>query len=88
MEYIIMESMYESMSSGKVDKYLVQSGDKVREGQPVAEIIAENFINLFKAGNQLNVKALLLDGREVTITFSLSGFTAAYNKISKSCGVK
>jgi invasion protein IalB len=49
----------------------------------VAEIIAENFINLFKAGNQLNVKALLLDGREVTITFSLSGFTAGYDRLVK-----
>ena len=49
----------------------------------VAEIIAENFINLFKAGNQLNVKALLLDGREVTINFSLSGFTAGYNRLVK-----
>ena len=29
----------------------------------VAEIIAENFINLFKSGNQLSVKILLLDGR-------------------------
>ena len=41
MDYIIMEDMYESMSSGKVDKYLVQTGDKVKKGQPVAEIIAE-----------------------------------------------
>ena len=49
----------------------------------VAEIIADNFINLFKAGNQLNVKALLLDGREVTITFSLSGFTAGYDRLVK-----
>ena len=49
----------------------------------VAEIIAENFINLFKAGNELNVKALLLDGREVTITFSLSGFTAGYDRLVK-----
>ena len=49
----------------------------------VAEIIADNFINLFKAGNQLNVKALLLDGREVTINFSLSGFTAGYDRLVK-----
>ena len=42
MDYIIMEDMYESMSSGKVDKYLVQTGDKVKKGQPIAEIIAES----------------------------------------------
>ena len=49
----------------------------------VAEIIAENFINLFKSGNQLNVKILLLDGREATIAFSLSGFTAGYDRLFK-----
>lgn len=49
----------------------------------VAEIIAENFINLFKAGSQLNVKILLLDGREATINFSLSGFTAGYDRLFK-----
>ena len=47
----------------------------------VAEIIAENFVNLFKEGNQLNVKVLLLDNREATITYSLSGFTAGYERL-------
>tara|TARA_B100000609_G_C16947160_1_gene297158 strand:+ start:98 stop:556 length:459 start_codon:yes stop_codon:yes gene_type:complete len=47
----------------------------------VAEIIGENFINFFKAGNQIIIKALLLDNREATITYSLTGFTAGYNKL-------
>ena len=47
----------------------------------VAEIIGENFVNLFKAGNQVNLKILLLDNRQATITYSLSGFTAGYNKL-------
>ena len=50
----------------------------------VAEIIAENFVNFFKAGNQVIIKILLLDNREATITYSLSGFTAGYNKLSSS----
>ena len=50
----------------------------------VAEIIGENFVNFFKAGNQINIKILLLDNREATITYSLSGFTAGYNKLSSS----
>ena len=50
----------------------------------VAEIIGENFVNFFKAGNQVNLKILLLDNREATITYSLSGFTAGYNKLSSS----
>ena len=48
----------------------------------VAEIIGENFVNFFKAGNQVDLKILLLDNRQATITYSLSGFTAGYNKLS------
>lgn len=47
----------------------------------IAEIIAENFVNLLKAGSTLQVKALLLDNREATITYSLAGFTAGYNRL-------
>ena len=47
----------------------------------VAEIIGENFVNFFKAGNQVNLKILLLDNRQATITYSLSCFTAGYNKL-------
>ena len=50
----------------------------------VAEIIGENFVNFFKAGNQIIIKVLLLDNREATITYDLSGFTAGYNKLSSS----
>mgnify|MGYP001438969006 FL=1 len=50
----------------------------------VAEIIADNFINMFKAGNQISLKVLLLDNREATITYSLAGFTAGYERLSES----
>ena len=50
----------------------------------VAVIIGENFVNFFKAGNQVNLKILLLDNRQATITYSLSGFTAGYNKLSSA----
>jgi len=50
----------------------------------VAEIIGENFVNFFKAGNQVNIKILLLDNRQANITYSLSGFTAGYNKLSSA----
>ena len=48
----------------------------------VAEIIGENFVNFFKSGNQVSIKVLFLDNREATITYSLSGFTAGYKKLS------
>ena len=47
----------------------------------IAEIIADNLINMFKAGNQIALKVLLLDNREATITYSLSGFTDGYNRL-------
>ena len=50
----------------------------------IAEIIAENFINMFKAGNQLSLKVLLLDNREATITYSLAGFTAGYDRLNSA----
>ena len=50
----------------------------------VAEIIGENFVNFFKAGNHVNLKILLLDNRQANITYSLSGFTAGYNKLSSA----
>ena len=50
----------------------------------IAEIIADNFINMFKAGNQISLKVLLLDNREATITYSLAGFTAGYERLSES----
>ena len=50
----------------------------------IAEIIAENFVNMFKAGNQLTLKALLLDNREATITYSLAGFTAGYDRLNSA----
>lgn len=47
----------------------------------VAEIIGENFVNFLKAGRELNIKVLLLDNREAAITYSLSGFTAGYERL-------
>ena len=50
----------------------------------VAEIIGENFVNFFKAGNQISIKTLFLDNRVATITYSLKGFTAGYNRLFSS----
>ena len=45
-DYIVMAAMYNTMTSGKVDKYLVNQGDKVVPGTPVAEIISEGYFTL------------------------------------------
>ena len=57
---------------------------EARISSTVAEIIAENFVNMLKAGNQLTLKILLLDNREATITYSLAGFTAGYDRLNSA----
>lgn len=44
--YIYMEEMYPTMETGKVEKYLVEPGDTIKEGQPVAELVAEGYWTL------------------------------------------
>ena len=46
MAYITMAPMYPTMSSGKVDEFLVNIGDTVKVGMPVAEIVAEGYYTL------------------------------------------
>ena len=46
LEYILMSAMYPTMTSGKIDKYLVRQGDKVVKGTAVAEITAEGYFTL------------------------------------------
>ena len=45
-DYIVMAAMYPTMTSGKVDKFLVKIGDKVAPGAAVAEIISEGYFTL------------------------------------------
>ncbi|MZG54107.1 MAG: hypothetical protein F3744_08580 [Nitrospinae bacterium] len=45
-DYIVMCAMYPTMTSGKVDKFLVRKGDKVIPGTAVAEIISEGYFTL------------------------------------------
>ena len=45
-DYILMSAMYPTMTSGKVDKFLVKTGDKVIKGMPVCEIISEGYFTL------------------------------------------
>ncbi len=46
MAYITMAPMYATMTSGKVDGFLVNIGDTVKVGMPVAEIVAEGYYTL------------------------------------------
>ena len=50
-DYILMSAMYPTMTSGKVDKFLVNPGDKVIKGMPVCEIISEGYFTLLSEVN-------------------------------------
>ena len=41
-----------------------------------------------KNGNKLKITGYSSRGTKTTDTYSLMGFTAAYNHISKSCNIK
>ena len=45
-DYILMTAMYPTKTSGKVDKFLGNPGDKVVKGMAVAEIISEGYFTL------------------------------------------
>lgn len=46
LDYIVLAPLYSTMTSGKVDKYLVRQGDKITNGTAVAEIISEGYFTL------------------------------------------
>jgi pyruvate/2-oxoglutarate dehydrogenase complex dihydrolipoamide acyltransferase (E2) component len=46
LDYILMSPMYPTMTSGKIDKYLVRQGDKVSKGTAVAEVTSEGYFTL------------------------------------------
>lgn len=52
------------------------------------EKIEKNLITSMKNGNKLKITGYSSRGTKTTDTYSLMGFTAAYNHISKSCNIK
>ncbi|MBT5028441.1 MAG: hypothetical protein HOL15_05635 [Nitrospinaceae bacterium] len=70
-EYIIMAAMYNTMTSGKVDKYLVNKGDKVSPGTPVAEIISEGYFTLLSEFEGRIKEIYVMEGDYVEVDTAL-----------------
>ena len=70
-DYIVMAAMYNTMTSGKVDKYLVKKGDKVAPGTPVAEIIAEGYFTLLSEVEGRVKKFYVMEGDYVEVDTAL-----------------
>ncbi|MZG29663.1 MAG: hypothetical protein F3741_02475 [Nitrospinae bacterium] len=71
VEYIVMAAMYNTMTSGKVDKYLVRKGDKVTPGTPVAEIISEGYFTLLSEVEGIISEFYVMEGDYVEVDTAL-----------------
>ena len=70
-DYIVMAAMYNTMTSGKVDKYLVKQGDKVVPGTAVAEIISEGYFTLLSEVEGRVKEFYVLEGDYVEVDTAL-----------------
>ena len=67
MAYIVMAPMYKTMTSGKVDKYTVKLGDKVKKGMSVAEIVAEGYFTLLSESEGIVKEFYVEEGEYVEV---------------------
>ena len=67
MAYIVMAPMYKTMTSGKVDKYTVRKGDKVKKGMSVAEIVAEGYFTLLSEVDGVIMEFYVEEGEYVEV---------------------
>ena len=79
-EYILMSAMYPTMTSGKVDKFLVNPGDKVVKGMAVAEIISEGFFTLLSEIDGRVKEFYVSEGEYVEVDAPLMEITIDENK--------
>jgi len=66
-DYILMAAMYQTMTSGKVDKFLVRKGDKVVPGTAVAEIISEGYFTLLSEVTGVVKEFYVMEGEYVEV---------------------
>ena len=79
-EYILMSAMYPTMTSGKVDKFLVNPGDKVVKGMAVAEIISEGYFTLLSEVDGRVKEFYVSEGEYVEVDAPLMEITIDENK--------
>ena len=70
-DYILMCAMYPTMTSGKVDKFLVRQGDTVKKGAAVAEIISEGYFTLLSEVDGVITEFYVSEGDYVEVDTAL-----------------
>ena len=78
-DYILMSAMYPTMTSGKVDKFLVNPGDKVVQGMAVCEIISEGYFTLLSEVNGRVNEYYVSEGEYVEVDAPLMSITLGEN---------
>ena len=79
-DYILMTAMYPTMTSGKVDKFLVNTGDKVVKGMAVAEIISEGYFTLLSEVDGRVKEVYVSEGEYVEVDAPLMEITLEEGK--------
>ena len=79
-EYILMSALYPTMTSGKVEKFLVNPGDKVVKGMAVAEIISEGYFTLLSEIDGRGKEFYVSEGEYVEVDAPLMEITIDENK--------
>ena len=79
-EYILMSAMYPTMTSGKVDKFIVNPGDKVVKGMAVAEIISVGYFTLLSEVDGRVKEFYVSEGEYVEVDAPLMEITIDENK--------
>jgi len=72
-DYIVMSPMYPTMTSGKIDKFLVKIGDHVTRGMAVAEIISEGYFTLLSDLEGQVKEIYVSEGEYVEIDTAIMG---------------
>ncbi len=67
LDYILMSPMYPTMTSGKIDKYLVRQGDKVAKGAAVAEVTSEGYFTLLSEMDGIVKEFYVSEGEYVEV---------------------
>ena len=67
LDYIVMSPMYPTMTSGKIDKFLVRQGGKVVKGTAVAEIISEGYFTLLSEIDGIVTEFYVSEGEYVEV---------------------
>lgn len=70
------------MRIGKREIALQFDGDK---GWPVLPSEDSRAVNAMKAGSKMTIRGISSRGTKTSDSYSLLGFTAAYNAITKAC---